>query len=78
MNPIGRRRFNAILAALNLAPAALARRESAEEGPENPEVLHLSRNGGVPNNEHLPVLIYRAVIDPGSARELFLPAAARW
>ena len=29
-----------------------------------PEVLQLARNGWVPNNERLPVLIYRAAIKP--------------
>src|SRR5580658_6452713 len=40
-----------------------------------PEVLQLRRNGWVPNNERLPVLLYRAAIaglgpDPASQFEL--------
>jgi uncharacterized protein YjlB len=58
-----RRRFNAMLGALGLA------------GGENAsEVLRLSRNGWMPNNEKLPVLLYRAAVpasagDPASAFE---------
>jgi uncharacterized protein YjlB len=47
--------------------------EPARDGLE-PEVLPLSRNGWVPNNERLPVLLYRTVIpvvgtDPASQFE---------
>jgi uncharacterized protein YjlB len=31
-------------------------------GAHDPEVLRLSRNGWMPNNEHLPVLLYRNVM----------------
>ena len=72
MSHIDRRRFNAILAGLGLASAgsAFARSASANE----PEILHLSRNGWMPNNEHLPVLLYRGAIaasgeDPASRFE---------
>lgn len=59
-----RRRFYAIFAALNLAPAAtiFADGGSGRRSPE-PETLRLSRNGWMPNNERLPVLLYRAAID---------------
>src|SRR5215831_13639599 len=30
----------------------------------DPEVLRLSRNGWMPNNEHFPVLLYRRLQDP--------------
>lgn len=59
MNSIDRRRFNAMLGAF---PFANPNRQSPE-----PELLHLTRNGWVPNNEHLPVLLYRAAIGPAPA-----------
>jgi uncharacterized protein YjlB len=31
-------------------------------GAHDPEILRLSRNGWMPNNEHLPVLLYRDVM----------------
>jgi uncharacterized protein YjlB len=34
----------------------------ASGGASDPEVLQLSRNGWMPNNEHLPVLLYRHVM----------------
>jgi len=31
-------------------------------GAGDPQILRLSRNGWMPNNEHLPVLLYRSVL----------------
>ncbi len=72
MSHIDRRRFNAILAGLGLASAGSAFGRSSSAG--EPEIMHLSRNGWMPNNEHLPVLLYRGVIatsgeDPASRFE---------
>jgi uncharacterized protein YjlB len=64
MSGIDRRRFGAILAAFSLAPAeTVFGGASGAGGREQPEVLRLSRNGWMPNNEHLPVLLYRGAID---------------
>lgn len=52
-----RRQFTAILASLGLGGEAAG-------GPGvEPEALRLSRNGWMPNNERLPVLLYRFAID---------------
>jgi len=69
MTSMDRRRFNALLAGLGLASAS-----SGFAATSKPETLQLSRNGWMPNNEHLPVLIYREAItpsqiDPASAFE---------
>ena len=61
MSHIDRRKFNAILAGLGLASAGSAFGRSGPAG--EPEILRLSRNGWMPNNEHLPVLLYRGAID---------------
>jgi uncharacterized protein YjlB len=76
---MNRRRFNQILAALGLSPALSAMSaeglmSSSGGGPRDPQILRLSRNGWMPNNEHLPVLLYRDVLrgqgdDPASTFE---------
>jgi len=60
MTEMDRRRFNAILAGLGLASAGSAFDRGGPGG--EPETMHLSRNGWMPNNEHLPVLLYRGAI----------------
>lgn len=60
---INRRRFNSILTALSLTPMGSLFADSRIAGKSDPEVLRLSRNGWMPNNEHLPVLLYHNAID---------------
>ncbi len=57
---IDRRHFNSILAALSLTPM----HSLFAASKSGPEILQLSRNGWMPNNERLPVLLYRNAIDP--------------
>jgi hypothetical protein len=62
-----RRAFTAMLGGLGLG--SLGAVGAASEGAVNgggggrdPEIWRLSRNGWMPNNEHLPVLLYRGVM----------------
>jgi uncharacterized protein YjlB len=64
-----RRAFAAMLGVLGLGSlrALGATREGdvtggGSGGAHDPEILRLSRNGWMPNNEHLPVLLYRSVM----------------
>lgn len=64
---VSRRRFSQILTGLGLTPAlaALASEGSVTGGGRSdPEVLRLSRNGWMPNNPHLPVILYRRAVSP--------------
>jgi uncharacterized protein YjlB len=55
-----RRRFNAILGNVGVSSALADAARAASAG--EPEILRLARNGWMPNNERLPVLLYRAAI----------------
>jgi uncharacterized protein YjlB len=74
MNWLYRRRFTAIVASLGLrtGPNIWADGQGngiggGSGGPKDPEVIRLSRNGWMPNNEHLPVLLYKGALQPRDA-----------
>ena len=66
-----RRRFSGMVGALSLTPtrSLFAVMNEENKAPIEPEVLRLSRNGWMPNNPDLPVLIYRGVAE-GAPEEL--------
>lgn len=76
---LSRRRFNRMLTSIGLAPAfsgftAEGAITGSSGGGRDPQMLRLSRNGRMPNNDHLPVLLYRGVLqnrgeDPAGACE---------
>jgi len=64
---MNRRKFSAILAAASLGQYAFAKTSDVE-------VLLLSQNGWMPNNDRLPVLLYRGALaagDPGGMEAVF-------
>lgn len=60
MSDIDRRQFTAMLASLGIASDRPAFGGDARS--DDPELLQLSRNGWMPNNEQLPVPLYHEAI----------------
>jgi len=57
-----RRQFNASLGSAGFALAATGSAQILNPSDIRPETMQLSRNGWMPNNEHLPVLLYRSIL----------------
>jgi uncharacterized protein YjlB len=73
---LSRRGFGKIVTALGFASrlrvAAGQGGATPEQAIGDPQILRLERNGWMPNNPHLPVLLYRGVLGGGGME----PAAA--
>jgi uncharacterized protein YjlB len=69
MTNIKRRRFNAALAVGGLFPATgtIAFADTSSPIVVQPETLNFAANGWIPNNQRLPVLVYRSAIKPVGA-----------
>jgi len=57
-----RRQFNSMLGSAGLSLSQKSDRMKPPAKNIQPERIQLSRNGWMPNNEHLPVLLYRKAI----------------
>lgn len=60
MSPIDRRRFGVLLASVDWTASVI------QGAAHDPESIQFSRNGWMPNNAHLPVLLYRGAVNPAA------------
>jgi uncharacterized protein YjlB len=73
MTEMDRRRFGALLAAAGAGLGSGRAMFGAETAAGKPEVLRLEKNGWMPNNQELPVLLYRGAF-PASGAEAMAAA----
>jgi uncharacterized protein YjlB len=62
-----RRHFNTIIGAAGLGLSGKMRAGEQAVSTPHPETIQLSQNGWMPNNAHLPVLLYRNVLPTDAA-----------
>ncbi|WP_017348364.1 cupin domain-containing protein [Pantoea sp. A4] len=69
MTELSRRHFMSWISGLALAaPTLFSRYAAAAPHADNVQLLHLERNSWVPNNAHLPVILYKQALAPAADR----------
>jgi uncharacterized protein YjlB len=75
MTEMDRRRFGALLAAAGAGMGSTRALFGEAAAPVTPEILRLTRNGWMPNNAELPVLLYRGAFAAGGDMASAMEAA---